>query len=338
MKMSKSIKDYKDAMDSIKISDSFYRRTESLLTELPEIKIEKKPLLSSRRITAIISAAAACVMLAFGMRFIIERRNQEIATVTDITEITIETNEETSMPLVDSFEEEALVNDAGVIVGDMPPIPEEESIEYDEDADLDGGVSTNSEEGIDEATSVAQGNPSVAQASDDAKKETHSVDSGTPAVTTTSQTGTSESHKKENEFPLLSDVNFDYVTVEITPYFNMGNIKSGENPVKKNGSDCKDIIEYISGLTQTSHEIGNYSFKSIFSIQIADEDIGLTFYSIYVTDLNTIVITRHDDINGQERFTYGVNAEDYENLKHLLFLQFGSEEDYELFKNLISGK
>ncbi|MGN0676042.1 MAG: hypothetical protein ACI4KG_09830 [Oscillospiraceae bacterium] len=325
--MSKSIKDYKDAMDSIKISDSFYRRTESLLTELPEVKIEKKPVLSSRRITAFISAAAACMMLVFGMRFVIERRNQEIATVTGITEITIETNEETSMPLVDSFEEDALVNDAGVIVGDMPPIPEEESIEYDE-----------AEEEIDEAAPVAQENPSVAQASDDSKKETQSVDSTTPAVTATTQTGTSESHRKENEVPLLSDVNFDYVTVEITPYFNMGNIKSGENPVKKNGSDCKDIIEYISSITQTSHEIGNYSFKSIFSIQIADEDIGLTFYSIYVTDLNTIVITRHDDINGQERFTYGVNAEDYENLKHLLFLQFGSEEDYELFKNLISGK
>lgn len=338
MKMSKSIKDYKDAMDSIKISDSFYKRTESLLTELPEVKIEKKPVLSSRHLTAFISAAAACLMLVFGARFVIDRRTQEIETVTGITEITIETNEETSPPLIDSFEEDALVNDAGVVVGDMPPIPDEESVECDDAADLDGGVSPDSEGEFDEEAPVAQANPTVAQDSGEGKKETQPVASTTPAVTTTSQTGTSENHKKENEVPLLSDVNYDYVTVEITPYFNMGSIKSGEDPVKKKGSDCKDIIEYISGLAQNSHKISNYSFKSIFSIHIADENIGLTFYSIYVTDLNAIVITRHDDINGQERFTFGVNAEDYENLKHLLFLQFGSEEDYELFKNLISGK
>lgn len=323
--MSKSIKDYKDAMDNIKISESFYKRTESLLTELPEIEIGKKPVLSAGRITAALSAAAACLIVAFGVKFALER-NDNITTVeTEITEITEVTDvTETAPPIIDDISE---------------------TDENDEmfDADYD-------EIGVDAAPAVHNDTPDTppptdtvtvtqppAPANPASGGEKTAAPISTAAPESRKTTQTTASSAPEETVPLLSDISYEHVTVEITPYFNMGSIKSGENPVKKTGEDCKSIIEFIGGLTETSREISNYSFTSLFSMQIADESIGVTFYSIYITDLNAVVITKHG-ANGQVRETYAVNSSDYEALKHILFLQFGTEDDYELFSSLVSGK
>lgn len=333
MKMSKSIKDYKDAMDNIRISDSFYKRTESLLTELPEIELGKKPVMSAGKITAALSAAAACLIVAFGVKFAVERNSgitsveTEITEVTEITEIT-----ETAPPLIDAIAETEQDDMLGVAA--------------------DGDIAVHSDTDIVSQTETAEPKTET-QASATVQMQSPAVVSAAPAAAPTvgtnngsakaSETVVPESAQETSEsapaetVPLLRDINYDYVTVEITPYFDMGTIKSGENPVKKKGEDCKPIIEFIAGLTETSREISNYSFTSLFSLQIADENIGVTFYSIYVTDLNAVVITRHD-FNGQVRETYAANSSDYEALKHILFLQFGTEDEYELFSNLISGK
>lgn len=330
MKMSKSIKDYKDAMDNIKISESFYKRTESLLTELPEIEIGKKPVLSAGRITAALSAAAACLIVAFGVKFAIER-NDSITTVeTEITEITEVTEvSDTAPQIIDDISE-----------------TEEDDI-FDADSDMDEIIAENG----DAAPAVHNDTPDTSAQADTvtvtqppAPANPAAGSSGrtaaptaTPAPEPKKTAQTTASSAPEETVPLLSDISYEHVTVEITPYFNMGSIKSGENPVKKTGEDCRSIIEFIEGLTETSRKISNYSFTSLFSMQVADESIGVTFYSIYVTDLNAVVITKHG-ANGQVRETYAVNSSDYEALKHILFLQFGTEDDYELFSSLVSGK
>ncbi len=339
MKMSKSIKDYKDAMDNIRISDSFYKRTESLLTEMPEIKLDKRPALSAGKITAVLSAAAACLILAFGIKFVIERNGDITEVVTEVSEATQVTEvTETASPVINELSE----TEQGDMVGAA--------------ADNSAQIHANSEE------PAAETRPSDTKTKDTAPAQTqsplnlptpahgnaHTSAVSSPAVTDAPADAPEVSPAAEartqaqteaaaEAVPLLKDINYGRVTVEITPYFDMGSIKSGENPVKKTGEDCKQIIEFIAGLTETSREISNYSFTSIFSIQIADENIGVTFYSIYVTDLNAVVITKHDE-NGQVRETYAANSSDYEALKHILFLQFGTEGEYELFSNLISGK
>jgi len=122
MKMSKSIKDYKDAMDNIRISDSFYKRTESLLTEIPEIKLDKKPVVSAGKITAALSAAAACLILAFGVKFVIERNDDitevqtEVSEVTQVTEVT-----ETAPPVINELSEAEQEDMAGVAADSGAP-------------------------------------------------------------------------------------------------------------------------------------------------------------------------------------------------------------------------
>lgn len=336
MKMSKSIKDYKDAMDNIRISDSFYKRTEALLTEMPEIEIDKRPVISAGRITAALSAAAACLILAFGVKFAIERNG-------DITEITAETSEvtetteitETAPPVIDELSETERDGMAGVAAaGSAQTTISGSEMNSTETAPTD----TETKETTAGSAQAPLKAPEPAQAS------ANSSAPPSPAVTSAPVGNPENSTEQANaesaaaeDVPLLSDISYEHVTVEITPYFDMGSIKSGENPVKKKGEDCKPIIEFIAGLTETSREISNYSFTSIFSLQIADENIGVTFYSIYVTDLNAVVITKHGT-NGQVRETYAANKSDYEALKHILFLQFGTEDEYELFSNLISGK
>ncbi|MDE5577651.1 MAG: hypothetical protein K2J11_09720 [Oscillospiraceae bacterium] len=330
--MSKSIKDYKDAMDNIRISESFYKRTESLLTELPEIEIGKRPVISAGRITAALSAAAACLIVAFGVKFALER-NDNITTVeteiTEVTEVTEVTETETASPIIDDIVE-----------------TEEDEIfdaDYDDiiDSDKDGEAAAPAADTPDtlptaDTVTVTQPPAPANPAAGAAEKTAAPPASAVPETKKTPRT-TAATSATEETVPLLSDISYEYVTVEITPYFNMGNIKSGENPVKKKGEDCRAIIEFIEGLTETSRKISNYSFTSLFSMQVADENIGVTFYSIYVTDLNAVVITKHG-ANGQVRETYAVNSSDYEALKHILFLQFGTEDDYELFSSLVSGK
>ncbi|MDE6598516.1 MAG: hypothetical protein K2K34_00370, partial [Oscillospiraceae bacterium] len=331
--MSKSIKDYKDAMDNIKISESFYKRTESLLTELPEIEIGKKPVLSAGRITAALSAAAACLIVAFGVKFAVER-NDNITTVeTEITEITeVSEVSETAPPIIDDISES---EEDDIFDADYDDIVDADSVaavEAGAPAAHNDTPDTPPPSEVTVTQPPAPANPAAGSAERTAAPPavTAAPESKKPAQTTASSA-------PEETVPLLSDISYEHVTVEITPYFNMGNIKSGENPVKKTGEDCRSIIEFIEGLTETSRKISNYSFTSLFSMQVADESIGVTFYSIYVTDLNAVVITKHD-ANGQVRETYAVNKSDYEALKHILFLQFGTEDDYELFSSLVSGK
>lgn len=339
MRMSKSIKDYKDAMDNIKISDSFYKRTENLLGELDQVKIEKKSSFGGGRVTAGIMAAAACIVCVIGLKIALDGRESGIDTASP--ETVIETAEESAPELIDaperedghfagldepaSSEDDTLDGGGIAVASDMDEPAEAPESEDEEEkklsalpADAGRGAETSAAA---PATAVPAGSAAPTQ------EGAYTGGEGYPNVTV----------RGYENIPMMDDISLENVTVEVTPYFDMGSIKSGEGAVKKSGTELASVIDFIAGVAASAAEIENDSFRSIFTMRIADENIGVTFYSIYLTDSDTLVITKHStDI--QQRVTYLMNKEDCEALRHTLFLMFGDESDYRLFESLISGK
>lgn len=393
MKMSKSINDYKEAMDNIKISESFYKRTEVLLTEIPEVKIEKRPVLNSRRISAVIMSAAACAICIFGVKLAVDGRQAGIVTETvadmdggeigDITETGRDADE-----LIDDFTEY-----------DDDIIAESDSFI------LDGGDTDNGQDTPTESKPVAA-NPATSPETEKTTTPAETKATTKETTTTTTQTTTASESRvvqgidpnkssanatsepndadadeepaalpnpraygggssdgeeadddtdvmdSEEEYdevapaasaPTVSDKRFselslNNITVDITPYFDMGNIKSGEGTVKKSGMEFKPILDFIADMDSSATKISNNSFTSLFSMRIYDENIDLEFYSIYLTNHESIVITKHSPDGSQVRETYALRRDYYESVRHQLFLLFGAEGDYELFTNLIGGK
>ena len=345
MKMSRSIKDYKDAMDRIRISDSFYKRTETLLNELPEVKIEKRPFYMSKKITAGIMAAAACIVCIIGIRTVIGIRNDNIASIseTGLAEIEKETTEVSVPELIDMLENEDSIDEMLAEEDEFDDSVEEDAEEPEEDSaepmtvDGGGGAAVATTPDIPAEMEGEKGG-AVKPDSAAGTGSTEGSSGGTGSSTiTTGGTGNSSAKDTSEDTAMLEDVSFEHVTVEITPYFDMDSIVSGESSVKLSGTDCRELIERIRELSEASYKLPNSSFKSLFSLNISDENIGVTFYSIYVTNQNTMIITKHD-FDGQKRVTYGLAIGSSRELKHMLFLMFGEESDYELFENLISGK
>lgn len=119
----RSIKDYKEAMDNIRISEDFYERSKALLNSLPESLpaglptgltedmpeslpnglptglpdtaaaetriYEKKPVFTGKKITAVLMAAAACMMFVFGVRLALENGRQDISAPMTVTETVV---------------------------------------------------------------------------------------------------------------------------------------------------------------------------------------------------------------------------------------------------------
>ncbi|MBP1549026.1 MAG: hypothetical protein J6A05_03380 [Oscillospiraceae bacterium] len=335
MKMSKSIKDYKDAMDSVKISDSFYKRTEVLLNESSQMEIVKSSPSKIKVITRSAMALAACLLLGFGVKTVIDSRAEtDTAVVTEIvqetTVVTVPvTVPETASPVIDRIEEGGgFVNDSGVLVGEMPAIPEEE---IDDAAEETVAVNPTVAGTENKLTSDTDDIPTV---------EEEEIEEAAPIapVETTATTAAKEGYPEMAEpqgaenIPPLSDMAKENVSVKITPYFDLGEIKSGENPVTKSGSEFGQLISTISAVINVSPTGENESFKSLFLIQLSDSTSGITYYSIYVTDASTMVVTRHD-IDNQKRFTYGLSEADYDAILRQLYSNFGNESEYDFFRS-----
>lgn len=392
MKMSKSIHDYKEAMDNIKISESFYKRTEVLLTEIPEVKIEKRPVISGRRISAVIMSAAACVICLFGVKLAIDGRRTDIVTETasgtEVGETDISVNREAD-ELIDDFGE---YDNAGIVAESITPGSNDGEQEQDSSVGIAPAAAnpTAGTEADTAQTTAAASETTVTTAASQTttaseKRVVQGLDPyGTPSADTPSEPNDAggdeepalampnpgasggvgadsgevvdtdimeDAEDMENDeaapaavsakaetAPLFSELSLDNTTVDITPYFSMGNIKSGEGTIKKSGKEFKPVLDLIAGMDSSATKIGNGSFTSLFSIRIYDENIDLEFYSIYLTNHESIVITKHSPDGSQVRETYALRREYYESIKHSLFLLFGAEGDYELFTNLIGGK
>ena len=337
MKMSKSIKDYKDAMDSVKISDSFYKRTEVLLKESSEMEITKNSSPKIRIISRAVMAAAACLLVAFGIKTVVDNRAEaDTAVVTEIitqetTIVTVPvTVSETASPVIDRPEEGGFLNDSGVLVGDMPEIPETETD--------DGAEETVAET----ASTVKTENKLTSDTDDDIptveQEEIREEAAPKAPAETTSVTVPREGYpemaepKGTENIPPLREAATDMVSVEITPYFDMGTIKSGENPVTGSGSELSSVIESIAFAAASSPETENVAFASVFLVQLSEKETGLPYYSIYVTDASTIVITRHD-IDDQKRTTYSLDDSVYDTILKTLYNQFGNPNEYTYFRS-----
>lgn len=329
MKMSRSIKDYKDAMDSIKISDSFYKRTENLLNDLSEDEIEKRPFRISNKVTAGIMAAAACIVCVIGIRVVLDVRedNIESAAETSLTRITTEiTTDVASVPeLIDipeGFSEdelEAAVGDAADDPALDPASPAAEIAPEDESTD----------DPVQEDTGAAyisgQGPYMTIPAEDEADRQ-EAENIGYPDI----------SVEGIKDIPAIKDIDPESVDIEITPYFDMDNIVSGEGAIKQNGTDPADILGLVKAAVENSPTSENSGFSSVFMIEIIDKDSGKVFYSIYITGSGDMVITKHS--SPQERITYRLTSESYDSICRTLFLMFGEEEDYDLFTGMVTGK
>lgn len=387
MKMSKSINDYKEAMDNIKISESFYKRTEVLLTEIPEVKIEKRPALNGRRISAVIMSAAACVICLFGVKLAVDGRQAGIVTETvsdtdsgaagDLTETDKGADE-----LIDDFGE---YDDGGIIAESITPdvhtpdsaepVAADPVTSPEADTAAGGAAPSDTSAEAKTTTQAAETKPTTTTATE--KRVVPGIDPYAFSSNTTSEQndageepaalpnpGASGGIRPDSEDieedvmddepeydeaapaasapaesgKLFSELSLNNITVDVTPYFNMGDIKSGEGTLKKSGTEFKPVLDLIADMDSSATKIGNGSFTSLFSIRIYDENIDLEFYSIYLTNHESIVITKHSPDGSQVRETYALRKEYYESVRHQLFLLFGAEGDYELFTNLIGGK
>lgn len=385
MKMSRSIKDYKDAMDSVKISDSFYKRTEVLLNENSVMEITQSSPSKIRIISRFVMAAAACMLLVFGVKTVAD--NRIMSDTTSVTEIIVhettvvtvpDTVPETASPVIDRPEEEKFIDDSGVLMDDMPDIPEtevgdtnsdnsdaekvvkvnptasstessaEEESETDKADDVSGNGENNkhsftgsggyvSEKETDTDSDAGYVNEKPEDAEyDDTAAGAESEDDVVieEGFTTTSREGYPEMSEPEGaeNIPSLGETANDKVMVEITPYFDLSNVKSGENPVVKSGDKCSELISAVAIAAATSPQDENIPFTSVFLIQIYEKDTELPYYSIYLTDEKTIVITRHD-VDVQRRSTCFVSETDYDKILRILFSEFGNESEYDFFRN-----
>lgn len=381
MKMSRSIKDYKDAMDSVKISDSFYKRTEVLLNESSVMEITQSSPSKIRIISRFVMAAAACLLVAFGVKTVAD--NRLVSDTTAVTEIIVQettvvtvpaTIPDTASPVIDRPEEDKFIDDSGVLMDDMPDIPVTEAGDTNSDnSDAGGAVKVNptasspestAEEGTEaETADDVSGNgennkhsftgsgytpekdtdsdsdagyvnekpedtknndtDAGAEIEDDITEEEAAPREGYPEM--------SEPEGAENIPPLGETAN-DKVMVEITPYFDLSNVKSGENPVVKSGDECNELISAVAIAAATSTQEENIPFTSVLLVQIYEKDTELPYYSIYLTNEKTIVITRHD-IDAQRRSTCFVSEMDYYKILRILFDEFGNEAEYDFFCN-----
>ncbi|MBQ8787300.1 MAG: hypothetical protein IJZ61_06675 [Oscillospiraceae bacterium] len=381
--MNKSIKDYKDAMDSIKISDSFYKRTEILLSESSEMEITKSSSSKIRIVSRAVMASAACLLVAFGIKTVAD--NRTVSDTTAVTEIIVQettvvtvpvTIPESASPVIDRPEAEEFIGDSGVLMDDMPAIPEGDLSDSDAGGDVKTNPTASPESSVEEEagfkTDVEDDVAiSMEDDSDDSDKDEFSgsgyvseedadtdsdsgfvnkspedaeyddADAGAESeddvvteetFTTTSREGYPEMSEPEGaeNIPPLGETANDKVMVEITPYFDLSNVKSGENPVIKSGNECSELISSVAVAAETSPQDENIPFTSVFLVQIYEKDTELPYYSIYLTNEKTIVITRHD-IDAQRRSTCFVSEADYDKILHILFSEFGKESEYDFF-------
>lgn len=333
MKMSRSIKDYKDAMDSVKISDSFYKRTEVLLKESSEMEITKNSSSKIRLISRAVMAAAACLLVAFGAKTVIDNHNAGSAVVTEMitqetTVVTVPvTQPESASPVIDRPEEEVFLNDSGVQVGDMPDIPE---VDNDNAAEETVQANLTAEYDSEEDADTDSDDVVVMETEEEAAPKV----TAEPVVTTAEREGYPEmaEPKGAENIPPLSESAVDTINVEVTPYFDMGAIKSGENPVIKSGTEFSELISAIASVTSVTPAEENEAFTSVFLVQLSEAETGLNYYTIYVTDDSTLVVTRHD-IDNQRRFTYELSETDYDRILRILYNNFGTSNEYEYFRS-----
>lgn len=330
--MSKSIKQYKDAMDSIKISDSFMKRTETLLKDIPVQKenINPQPKWKVNKITlASCAGLAACIIAV-------------IALKTGLSNRDIEAND-TASPISETYTyyDSAITETETATERVMLQIEEEEmnidGIEPIENADAGAGsaeTSTSASSKTEQTTTAASATaPKQTAAETTAINEFQAVPENGAAQTDEAEIS-ADLVEPAPEAKLLYDINYDNSNIELQTYISELNNSSQTLSSDTARSIILNIanIAYNTQLTSTKTK-----FSSEFVLTVTDKTTDEESFTIYLTTNQSIVITSHLQ-TGQTRKTYLLSSSDYTSIEKQLYLCFGSENDYEAFAALKSGK
>lgn len=361
--MSKSIKQYKSAMDNVRISDSFAKRTETLLKE--EAERENKIAISSsgrrfgKKYIAVgtLTALAACIAAVFILK--------PLAATEDTAELTVENDAAVMETSAENDEEQvyyepedddfaAAVNGAELL---------DDNYSEDESADLDGGANEAAEESKDFEDDSVDAAPTVQAAV-------------TPSVTTVQETAVSSSAQTEKEtsetapakpsaedavpedditevpvsddtdsdspnIKFLYDIDFENSDFEINFYDHTAGNVVEEKAIKVEDSTAakQNIISAVGGIIYSkSRSISSeIKYTAEFILSISDKRTGEECFTVCVSYNNAVIVTAHT-LTGQIRNTYLLSAADHAEIERMLYLYFGTESDYEAFCALKSGK
>lgn len=330
--MGKSIKQYKDAMDSIKISDSFMKRTETLLKDIPVQKenINPQPKWKVNKITlASCAGLAACIIAV-------------IALKTGLSNSDIEAND-TASPISETYTyyDSAITETETATERVMLQIEEEEM-------NIDGiGPIENADAGADSAetsTSASSKTEQTTSAASTAAPKQPAAETAAinefQAVTENGAVQTGEAEISADlvepapEAKLLYDINYENSNIELQTYISELNNSSQTLSSDTARTIILNIanIAYNTQLTSTKTK-----FSSEFVLTVTDKTTDEESFTIYLTTNQSIVITSHLQ-TGQTRKTYLLSSSDYTSIEKQLYLCFGSENDYEAFAALKSGK
>lgn len=330
--MSKSIKQYKDAMDSIKISDSFMKRTETLLKDIPVQKENINPQ-SKWKVNKITLAScaglAACIIAV-------------IALKTGLSNSDIEAND-TASPISETYTyyDSAITETETATERVMLQIEEEEmnidGIEPIENADAGAGsaeTSTSASSKTEQTTSAASTAASKQPAAETAAINEFQAVPENGAVQTDEAEISADLVEPAPEAKLLYDINYDNSNIELQTYISELNNSSQTLSSDTARTIILNIadIAYNTQLTSTKTK-----FSSEFVLTVTDKTTDEESFTIYLTTNQSIVITSHLQ-TGQTRKTYLLSSSDYTSIEKQLYLCFGSENDYEAFAALKSGK
>lgn len=330
--MNKSIKQYKDAMDSIKISDSFMKRTETLLKDIPVQKenINPQPKWKVNKITlASCAGLAACIIAV-------------IALKTGLSNSDIEAND-TASPISETYTyyDSAITETETATERVMLQIEEEEmnidGIEPIENDDAGAGsaeTSTSASSKTEQTTSAASTAAPKQPASETAAINEFQAVTENGAVQTGEAEISADLVEPAPEAKLLYDINYDNSNIELQTYISELNNSSQTLSSDTARSIILNIadIAYNTQLTSTKTK-----FSSEFVLTVTDKTTDEESFTIYLTTNQSIVITSHLQ-TGQTRKTYLLSSSDYTSIEKQLYLCFGSENDYEAFAALKSGK
>ena len=358
--MSKSIKQYKSAMDNVRISDSFAKRTETLLKEEAERENQIAISSSGKRFgkkyiaAGTLTALAACIAAVFMLRPILAAEDTAELTSAGgaVTGSVSESTEEKVYYEPEDDDFAAAVNGAELL---------DDNYSEDGAADLDGGANEAAEESKDYEDDSADAAPSVQAAiappaadvqettssSSAAEEKPAPVTGAAPAKVTIPEDDIYEEPVSDGtnieapQIKLLYDIDLENSDFEIMFYDTTAENSNEEKTVRAEDSTSvkQNIISTIGGIIyskgkETSSPI-KYGIE--FILRISDKSTGDENFTIYVTDNSAVIVNAHTP-TGQIKNTYLLSAADHSVIERMMYLYFGTESDYEAFCALKSGK
>ncbi|MBQ2824212.1 MAG: hypothetical protein IJF18_06520 [Oscillospiraceae bacterium] len=362
--MSKSIKQYKDAMDNIRISESFLKRTENLLKELPENETvtvsSKKPQNLRHIILAAGLGAAACITAAVTLSPAMVK--DEIAAtdiVTEVTSVTEVTAPNETVYIDIERDDQIIIPAADAELLEKDP-PDETAAETNADVTVTESVVV-TEKAVTESVVVTESavTESVKPVAEEVKTDSDTA----PAQ----ETAEEESVEAEPQLRYLYDIDFSNAEVELVAYINSasGTLTPGDAPAVDDDEDddeavdegvsspsekkmemvildteaAEKLVTAAADIIYSSEEIvpdGRYS-PALFAVSINNITTGNKAFEIYLNENGTVTLTVFTNtISFFE--VYKPTEEKFALLERAMFLYFGNAEEYESYLAAKSGE